>query len=88
VAIDAQLEPTASARVRRLRLEHAAKKIAYWQERAEDAARFHRKRRHRELLARGVNFDEVTRCPSWPILVELDLDGPPDPSLFDLDLSL
>lgn len=88
MAIDAQLDPTASARVRGLRLKHAAKKIAYWQQRAEEAARFHRERRHRELLARGIDIALVTRCPPWPTLVELDLDGPPDFGSFDLDLSL
>jgi hypothetical protein len=90
VAIDAQLDPTASARVRERRLEHAAKKIDYWQRRAEEATRHHRRRRRRDLRARGVDFRRVKRCPAWPILVELDLGVDPARAPFsdDLDVSL
>jgi hypothetical protein len=72
VAIDAQLDPADSPRVVERKLKQAARKIDYWQKRAADAARYHRRRRRRELLARGFDPDQLTRCPPWPVLVQLD----------------
>jgi hypothetical protein len=80
VAIDAQLDPEASPEVQKRRLEHAARKIAYWQRRAAHAATCHRKRRARELAALGIDFDRVVRCPTWPTLSTLDLTEPLDPA--------
>ena len=76
LAIDAQLDPTLSARAQARKLQRVANKIVYWQRRTTEAARFHRERRERELRARGIDMDRVARCPPWPVLVELDLDEP------------
>jgi hypothetical protein len=80
LAIDAQLDPTLSARAQARTLQRVATKIAYWQRRTTEAARCHRERRERELRARGIDMDRVTRCPPWPVLVELDLDEPLNPA--------
>jgi hypothetical protein len=77
VAIDAQLDPTLSAPQQEQKLEHALFKIAYWQRRAAYAAHHHRRRRKRDLREREVDLDRLTRCPLWPILVQLDLDDDP-----------
>ena len=74
-----------------MKLEHTAFKIDYWQRRAADAARHHRRRRDRELRAQGIDLDRVTRCPPWPVLIQLDLDEPADHPRWDpmqCDLSL
>jgi hypothetical protein len=79
LAIDAQLDPTLSARAQARKLQRVADKIVYWQRRATEATRFHRERRERDLRARGVDPTKAVRCPPWPVLVELDLDDPMDP---------
>ena len=80
MAIDAQLDPEASPEAQQLKLEHAARKIAYWQRRAAYAAVCHRKRRARELGALGIDLNRVVRCPPWPTLSMLDLAEPLDPA--------
>jgi hypothetical protein len=72
IAIDAQLDPSASPRERERRLEVAAKKIAYHQRRSVVSARSHRKTRRAELLALGIDPDRILRCPPWPEFVQLD----------------
>lgn len=80
VAIDAQLDAGASPEHEQRKLEEAASKIVYWQRRAAVAERCHRARRVRDLRARGIDLDRVTRCPPWPTLLPLDLDEPLDPA--------
>lgn len=79
LAIDAQLDPTLSARAQDRKLQRVANKIVYWQRRTTEAARCHRERRERELRALGVDMDRVARCPPWPVHVELDVDEPLNP---------
>jgi len=86
-AINAQLDPTASARSLKKRLKLTARKIDYWQKRNVKSAYYHRRKRRSELLAAGVDLERAVRCPPWPILVELDL-GHPERDLRQLDLSL
>ena len=46
-------------------MEQAAAKIAYWQRRAEEAARAHGKRRRKELRRAGIDLRRAIRCPKW-----------------------
>jgi hypothetical protein len=80
VAIDAQLDPDAPPEYQQQKLKQAAAKICYWQKRAAETARFHRARRERELRARGIDLDQVPRCPDWPTVPKLDFAEPLDPA--------
>ncbi len=61
--VEAQLDSTLSRWVMARRLERTAAKIEYWQRRAEEAARAHRKRRRRELRRAGIDLRRAIRCP-------------------------
>jgi hypothetical protein len=72
IAIDAQLDPTASPRRLERTLEAAARKIDYYQRRAAVSTASHRKTRRAELLAHGIDPDRILRCPPWPVFIQLD----------------
>jgi hypothetical protein len=72
IAIDAQLDPSASPREQERKLEAAARKIDYHQRRGAVSTASHRKTRRVELLAFGIDPDRMLRCPPWPELVQLD----------------
>ncbi len=61
-AIDAQVDPTDTPRTRRRRLKRAADKIRYWQTKRKRSAKFHRKRRLKELHRKGIRLSEVRQC--------------------------
>ena len=78
MAIDAQLDPSATPEHQQQKLEQALRKITYWQKRTAEAAQFHRARRERQLRALGLG--RVTRCPPWPTVSKFDFDEPLDPA--------
>lgn len=63
--VEAQLDTTVPRAVIAHRLERTAAKIAYWQRRAEEAARAHGKRRRKELRRAGIDLRRAIRCPKW-----------------------
>jgi hypothetical protein len=63
-AVEVQLDPTQKRPEIARRLEQMAFKIEYWQRRAEQAARLHRKRRRRDLRRAGIDLRRAIRFPA------------------------
>ena len=61
-AVDAQVDPADTPETRRRKLEKAAHKIDYWQEKRRRSARSHCKRRLKELSQRGIRLSELRKC--------------------------
>jgi predicted phage gp36 major capsid-like protein len=63
--VAAQLDTAVPRSVLARRLERTTTKIAYWQRRAEEAARAHCKRRRKELRRVRIDLRRAIRCPKW-----------------------